>query len=451
MVHDMADREDALGECRMNLAITTSKHLLVLDTETFTVRIANSRAGIYYGLCADTKAGVLYVGARNSASGPYDEVSRAGERGSMLVLNDRMAVIANLAPDFPLRDMHAATLFDGKLWVVCSYDNMVAVHDLRSGTWDRWYPAPNPEDRHRDVHHFNTLQPFDGRLLLVAHNRGPSSLLEYHYPGLDLLQATDMGVHTHDLLIRDGDLHCLSSFDGTVLANRTAKVFTGHYPRGFAFHDGRFYVGISTFAPRQARKDQSATVRIFNADWTLAGNIRLPDVGMIFQIAPLDGFPIHTAHLPELPGAEFVKGGYCSSFPAPSYELGSPQTDGLLNRNEWHRAEGNGRWTAARRAGMRIVVNPGSRRLCVRLATPVRGIKVSILLQDTPVASFAFRQAGGRTQCCTIPAGLTGECTLEIRVDRLWHPDKTIAGSADSRGLGVFVEEVWTEAAGTKI
>jgi hypothetical protein len=130
---------------------------------------------VYYGIAMDEKH--LYVACRNEVEGPTDASAREKERGSILVFDAAsLTLITELCPsDFPLRDVHGAAFIDGKLFVTCTYDNLIAIYDTLTGRWDKWYPALDPSARDY-VNHLNTVVPLDDKIGVLAHNMGPGQL-----------------------------------------------------------------------------------------------------------------------------------------------------------------------------------------------------------------------------------------------------------------------------------
>lgn len=108
--------------------------------------------------------------------------------------------ISELRPDeFPLRDVHGIACFNSKLWVSCSFDNLVAVFDTATRRWMKWYPSIDLAARDHDVNHFNTIVPDGERICILAHNNGPSHLLFYDRSSLELCSVLKLGQQAHDV------------------------------------------------------------------------------------------------------------------------------------------------------------------------------------------------------------------------------------------------------------
>ena len=190
---------------------------------------------------------------------------------------------------FPLRDVHGIACFDNRLWVTCSFDNMVAIYDFATKSWSQWYPAPNPEDRGRDVHHFNTIRFVNTKLCLVAHCFGASQLWFYDYPSLQLHNVLSLGEMAHDVIEFEGALATCSSAEGCIVNACGQKLYTGGFPRGVGLTAGGNLVGISLRSTRAERARKDAFLKWYAPDWQFRAVYELPGAGMVLDILPLTG------------------------------------------------------------------------------------------------------------------------------------------------------------------
>src|ERR1700719_2468193 len=106
----------------MLFLVSTSQHLLLIDTASRTVRRIHSGRGLYYGLCAHQ--GRIVAACRNRLPS-NDDSGRELERGSILFFNHQLEVEEEVSSLFPLRDLHGIASVDGSVWVTCSFDNLV--------------------------------------------------------------------------------------------------------------------------------------------------------------------------------------------------------------------------------------------------------------------------------------------------------------------------------------
>ncbi|HEX3745592.1 MAG TPA: hypothetical protein VHW09_16735 [Bryobacteraceae bacterium] len=422
--------------------VSTTHHLLAIDPEERKLWRVHSGSGLYYGLAKDDKER-LYVGCRNAVLGPQDESVRETEAGSILVLDRGLRPIDELQPPFPLRDVHGMDCFDGRLWVTCSFDNMVAIRDLTTGEWSRWYPAPNPNDRGHDVHHFNTVCRMEGQICIVAHRFGPSELLFYDRDTLQLNSAIALGAYSHDVFRIKGAIATCSSRDGRMVSMRDDEVRTGNVPRGIALTPSGNLMGISVNSRRAERHVQSGILRWYTPDWHFRADYLLPRVGMVLAILEAGEDAYDWENLEVWREAEITAGEYNRLAPGNLYEPNSFSGCAGRRAMEWHAAEESHCWSASRRATLSIHINPGETRLRVRLGSALPGpYGVEIRLGETLLGVAQFSEPGIQDNQYGLPVGLAGSVQLSFQVPHLWRPAETISGNLDERLLGVAVYEV---------
>ena len=269
----------------MLFLVSTSQHILLLNTDRRTVQRIHSGRGLYYGLCLHQ--GRIVAGCRNRLP-LEDDSGRPLERGSLVFLNHRLEVEAEANSPFPLRDLHGIASMDGSIWVACSFDNLVAIYDPAAQSWVKWYPSPDPAERDRDVHHFNTIAKIRHHLVLLAHNWGLSQAHFYSYPSLVLESIRPLGVQAHNLFFVNDSLATCSSAEGVLLAESGWRLRTGGFPRGFASAQDLIVVGLSQNAVRRERSNLDAVVRIFDPNWRFIMDYVLCGVGMVLDLLPLN-------------------------------------------------------------------------------------------------------------------------------------------------------------------
>jgi hypothetical protein len=282
-----------------SILITTTHHVLAYsDNAGF--RIVHTGKGLYYGLSQHDAR--IYISCRNRTEGPVDATVRAAEQGSVLVLNaDTLEPVDELLPSyFPLRDVHGIAIVDQKLWVTCSFDNMIAVYDLGTGKWGQWYPAPDSTSRNRDVNHFNTIamDVESGQLQLLAHNNGPSELYSFHLPTCKLESIRGLGFQAHDIFSWQGSVATCSSGEGVLTNTAGWKLRTGGFPRGITHTQYSVWLGISDVVNRTDRHRATSIVRRYTRDWRSPVDYVLPQVGMVLGVLEFNGRPEVLQQLP---------------------------------------------------------------------------------------------------------------------------------------------------------
>jgi len=263
-----------------SLLVTTSFSFLRLDPETGDISPLHQGEGLYYGITRSPDQ--IFVAARRrlvSSETPMDQ-----EHGVILVFDPGLCHINTITAPFPLRDMHQIKWHRGLLWVTCSFDNMVAVFDGKK--WHRWYPLGEPKEAERDQNHFNSFL-FENRLIwILAHNKGPSTLMAFDINTRRLIRQQDLGIQAHNLWRQQQEMLTCSSGNGRIVGEKGFCLETGGFPRGVACLNHRRYVGISELAERKDRDYTSGVIRVYNEAWELQKRFDLPKEGLILDIMP---------------------------------------------------------------------------------------------------------------------------------------------------------------------
>jgi len=264
------------------ILVTTSHSLLLFDPDTGRARPLHRGAGLYYGIAFDGPR--VLVGARRRLVSSTVPAER--ERGVILVFDRDLVQIDTWEAPFPMRDIHEIAVHEGTLWVTCAFDNLVALRHP-DGRWEAWYPLGEPEGPQRDVNHFNSMAFDDGRVHLLAHNRGASERLEFDPSDRRLLARVPLGQQSHNLWRREGEWVACSSGEGRLIGDAGLEVATGGFPRGLVeLSDGRVAVGVSELAERQRRDFTTGRILVFEAGWRLAHDWPLPDEGLVLDLRP---------------------------------------------------------------------------------------------------------------------------------------------------------------------
>jgi hypothetical protein len=418
--------------------VSTTHDLLVIDVETDQLWRAHSGSGLYYGLAKDG-TGLTYVACRNTVAGPDDEVVREAEVGTILVLDPSFRVVEEIQPPFPMRDVHGIACFDDRLWVTCSFDNMIAIYGLRTRDWSRWFPSPSLADRGRDVHHFNTIRKIGGEICLTAHHFGPSELLFFDCATLQLNRTVSIGSASHNIFLLDKSLATCSSGDGWLANIGGKKLRTGNFPRGVATTAEGNLLGLSMVAGRAHRGLQDGILRWYTPNWSFRRDYVLPRVGMVLDIMELEEGAYDWQGVESWPYAEVTRDKYNRVAPGNRY---APNSFVRPHRNalEWHEVEETHCWTAAKRATLCIVINSGETRLLIDVGSSFpHTYSAEIRLDEALLGTARFSTPTVQQLEFSIPAGFSGPALLSFNVPHLWRPAEVIAGSNDERLLGLAV------------
>jgi hypothetical protein len=220
------------------------------------------------------------------------------------------------------------------------------------------------------------------------------------------------------------------------------RIRTGGFPRGISITNSEILVGVSMVAARSQRHAMSGIVRHYNPQWEFQTDYVLENAGMILAIESLpDCNPEHLAPWPQV---RIFSSGYNDVAPGNVYKPG--ESDANLFLPEWHAAEHDGRWTAAKNARITIVRNPGENRLTIEAASWYPGpFPVEIWIDDVYLGPIEFREPGARKCSFAFPTPACRAGNLSFRLPHLWRPKDVIGSSEDERLLGLFVWSVVSE------
>jgi hypothetical protein len=269
------------------LLVTTSKSLILVDSVSGSGYRIDTERQHYYGITRNE--GQFYVGVRYRSN--QSPVPKIEERGKILVFDRELNYVTEIAPKFPMRDIHQILFHRGRLWVACSYDNMIAIFDGKD--WEEWYPLGYPEGEPRDTNHFNSLTAFDNEICLVAHNLGAiypgrkSELLFFNVADRSHSRTVVLGNQAHNAWLHNTELMTCSSGDGLVVGTFGTKVTTGGFPRGVAYVNDEIHIGLSEFSSRVDRDASKGQLLVFDQHWRRKRSLQFVDEGMVTDMIPL--------------------------------------------------------------------------------------------------------------------------------------------------------------------
>ena len=287
----LARLRGATSSAACDLLVTTSTSVLrikkPLGTFATQAGVVHQGRGLYYGLAPDPE-GAIWVAARGNRVS--DAASSAEERGRLIKLSSGGVTLGPTAPQ-PLRDAHGLTVAHNALWLACSYDDVIAIYSLASDSWTWWRPLPLDADAEPDRFHFNTLFFEGGLVWVLAHRRGPSSLMAFSAAEALIgkttppLETVELGQQAHNIWRQaDGELCTCSSIEGCPLGSNGWRLDTGGFPRGVVQAADGWVVGISELKERSERDFSDARLRFYDTHWRLTDELLLPGVGMVLDI-----------------------------------------------------------------------------------------------------------------------------------------------------------------------
>lgn len=263
-----------------SLFVTTSFSFLRLDVDTGMSYCLHHGGGLYYGITRS--ANNIFVAARHrlvSSDTPSED-----ECGVILVFDKTLREVGRLIATFPLRDMHEIKWHRGALWITCSFDNMVAIFDGKK--WHKWYPLGEPTEEPYDRNHFNSLMFEKDRLWVLAHNKGPSTLLAFDLNTLMPVEQVELGNQAHNIWREHNELFVCSSGESKIVGIEGFELETGGFPRGIVHHNGNRYIGISELSERKDRDFTTGVILVYNENWEFEKKIELPGEGLVLDLMP---------------------------------------------------------------------------------------------------------------------------------------------------------------------
>ena len=262
----------------MKVIATTSQSLLLVDCLTGWAHVIHRGAGLYYGI-ARIPGGYAVAARRRNVS---SSVPSADERGCILLLDPGFRSVQVLEAPFPLRDMHQVAWFDDRLWVTCSFDDMVATYD--GVRWERWRPLGAPDAGSVDRYHFNSLMVTDAEIVVLAHNHGPSDMHFFDRRSRRLLRTLRLGEQAHNIWGEGGEYFTCSSIHGKLTAANGWERGLGGFTRGVSIAAPWRVAGISTLTERVNRDWTSGVLALCDTDWNPHHFVHLVREGMVLDV-----------------------------------------------------------------------------------------------------------------------------------------------------------------------
>lgn len=271
-------KEDLMTKNSIKLLVTTSQSLLLVDTENGKYVPIHRGNGIYYGISfAENK---LYVAAHNRQRD--SNLKFEMERGEILVFDNSGKLYDKIQPPFPLRRMHQIAYHEGKLYVTCTFDNMIAIYN--GSVWEQWFPLGGSFGQ-GDKNHFNSFFFKDNCLWILANNCGPSELLAFSLANKELIEKISLGRGAHNIWYEDGQFFTCSSEQSKIIGNKGFELNIYGFIRGVAFSDNFRFIGTSEkVGDRSARDYTSGRLLIFDRDWSYQKEIILEGEGQVRDI-----------------------------------------------------------------------------------------------------------------------------------------------------------------------
>jgi len=241
------------------LLISTSRGFICIEENTPDAWLVDSGRGTYYGISYSDKN--IYVAARRVAyTTGKDKMDE--QEGAILVFDYDLNQVDELVAPFRLRDLHQLYYFNNALWIVCTYDCMIAIY--RDGHWDKWYPMGEGDDAGKtNVHHLNSIYGSDGMIYLGGSIDRVGMIYRYRESDRELLERCYAGYSSHNVWRENGSVYTLSSMSGTCVTTEglVEIVSRGNFIRGVVATNDTKYFGISESLSRASREGSGCMIK----------------------------------------------------------------------------------------------------------------------------------------------------------------------------------------------
>lgn len=271
----------------MKFLVTTSKSLLLINyiyKKDLITKVIHEGYGLYYGITYSES--LIYVAARKRMLSSSEKSMH--ENGVILVFDKRLTLQKELTClEFPLRDIHQIEYHLGKLYITCSFDNMVAIYDIKNDSWLQWFP--NKNIKYKDVNHFNSFLIEGTSIYLLAHNFGDSIVYRFNINNLeDIQEEFLLGRYSHNIWKENNKIFLLSSGEESMRSTEGCiKVLDG-FLRGLSISEHYYFVGSSEKVERKERDMTDGRIFILNKEFDKLDTLVLKNEGMVLDIKILN-------------------------------------------------------------------------------------------------------------------------------------------------------------------
>ena len=261
-----------------NFLVSTSQSLILINSGTFDIKTIHHGSGLYYGICSNQD--FIFVASRNRQVS--SRIPRSREKGNIKIFTHKLDYVDTLYPPFALRDIHEIKWHQNKLWITCSYDDLIVIWDGHN--WIKWFPEYNDYLSPKDLKHYNSIC-FDSNIIyLLAHRWGKSMIYLYDINSLKFLSKFSLGVMSHNLWFDSGSLHTCSSHEGTIITRNKVIANPGGFTRGYSSNDEYRIVGKSEIAERSKRDYSFSQLVVYRLDWSYVSHFSLGRLGLVLDI-----------------------------------------------------------------------------------------------------------------------------------------------------------------------
>lgn len=267
----------------MDYVISTTKAVLLYNSDSGKVRCLHRDAGLYYGitwtpeflLCA-SRPGLMDI---NGAT--------------IHVFNRQLEHVKDVfLPQ--VVDLHQIYCHQNELWVASSGHDCFWVYEVNDFSPKyQFCPVLSATLGVADSHHFNSVLISDGRIYTLAHNRHAGSFVCVHdYQTRDFIERHEgLGFQSHNLwptqdkglvVLNSGESALNSLLQGNFLS---LSDWGSVFPRGLAVTHGAVAIGLSPFeADAEKRVNGMSKIAVAKADLSNLHIVELGAFGSVYEV-----------------------------------------------------------------------------------------------------------------------------------------------------------------------
>lgn len=271
------------------LAITTTQAFWLINPDSEIAWQIDCGKGVYYGISFN--ANYLFLAARQAAYGD----NRDTQENVILCYDTKLNLRRILTPPFDsIRDAHQIAVVDGHLYVVSTYDDLIACWNMASDEWSFWAPFGSGNFA-KDVHHINSIFISNNRIYLAGlHPKGWVAIFDKH--SRNISGYFELGMGTHNVWL-ENDVVFVCSSNQSAIINRSGElmpIIKNAWVRGFCFCGKRRFVGASENLIREDRPLSNCYVIEIDEKFALVNSLEISGCGMLHDIRSLNIPDINT-------------------------------------------------------------------------------------------------------------------------------------------------------------
>lgn len=265
----------------MALLVTTTRAFWCVDPDRACGYRVDSGGGAYYGISFDNDR--IYVATRRShyTAGKQRPQDQAG---AVLVFDYDLHRIDVLEPPFAIRDVHQIYYFDNALWVVCTWNDLIAIHRERS--WESWYPFGEPAGAAGGPYHLNSIYADGDHIYLGGSIDRVGYIWAFDRTTRRHRRTWQAGYGSHNVWCANESVFTLSSLAGEIVSTGAGAttITRGNFLRGAAVCADCSWFGISARARRGEREFSDAMLLGLSQRHPVPRRLNLPGFGMVHEI-----------------------------------------------------------------------------------------------------------------------------------------------------------------------